>query len=364
MAKNFASTTLKIRVTDWHTFKSSSQTLEYLQSDELEISNVNIFSGPGEDAIEAIARAASIILVYIMWACLIISPRHGISIIKVFQMADYLLYFNADTPTNLAAALIIFSATPLTYIPNPFEYFEATRGGTCSAPKKFEQNGVSCYILDNIGSYVLQLIIFFIIKIVSGILIKLSYRDLGEHSKTRRLSIFLHRMFNYEFIAGFLDGTQLDVYMSVYINFKVYKGDSLYSVVNLVICSTMGIGYLWMVITALYLSDRVQESRRAVKQKGYKEYYAGWAWMRDGLQSDSFFARHHMAIMYFKDPLLAGMLVFLHEVPHLQIGTIAVLNGILFFVYSWCMPFKDKLACWTEISNYAVFFVGASIFFT
>jgi hypothetical protein len=249
---NIASTTLKIRSTNWHTFTSSSENLEYLQVDEMEIPDVNIFAGPGEDAIEAIARAASIILVYIMWVCLIISPKHGISIIKVFQMADYLLYFNADTPTNLAAALIIFSATPLDYIPNPFDYFEATRGGTCSPPKKFEQNGVSCYILANIGGYVLQLTSMFILKVVSGILIKLSYRDLGEHSKIRKLSVFTHTTFNWEFIAGFLDGTQLDVYMSVYINYMVFKGDSLYSVVNLVICSSMGVGYLWMVITSLY----------------------------------------------------------------------------------------------------------------
>jgi hypothetical protein len=86
--------------------------------------------------------------------------------------------------------------------------------------------------------------------------------------------------------------------------------------------------------------------------------------MRAGLWSRSFFARHHMAIMYFKDPVLAGLLVLLHDAPHFQISTIAVFNGVLFFLYSWYMPFKDKLACWTEISNYAVFFFAASIFFT
>jgi hypothetical protein len=252
LEKNLASTTLKIRTKDWHTFKSNSETLEYLQFDEMEISGVNIFYGPGEDTIEAIAKTASSILVYVMCVCLFISPKHGISIIKVFQMADYLLFFNADTPTNLAAALIIFSATPLDYILNPFDYFEATKGGSCSPPKKFEQNEVSCYILANIGGYVLQLIVIIILKLVSGILIKLSYGDIGEHSKIRKLSVFANKLFNWEFIAGFLDSTQLDVYMSVYINYMVFKGDTMYSVVNLVICSSMGLGYMWMVVTALY----------------------------------------------------------------------------------------------------------------
>jgi hypothetical protein len=51
-------------------------------------------------------------------------------------------------------------------------------------------------------------------------------------------------------------------------------------------------------------------------EAGYKEYYEAWAWMRDGLWSGSFFARHHLAIMYLKDPVLAGLLVLLHDTPH------------------------------------------------
>jgi hypothetical protein len=162
MAKNIAGTTLKIRCPNWHTFKRSRKPLEYLQTSGLELADVNIFTDPKEEAIEEIAKYISSILVFIMWLCLIISPIHGISIIKVFQMADYLLFFNADTPSNLAAFLIIFSNTPFDSIPNPFNYFQATRGGTCSPPQKFEQNGVSCYILANIGAYVLQLACMFI----------------------------------------------------------------------------------------------------------------------------------------------------------------------------------------------------------
>jgi hypothetical protein len=162
MTTNIAKTTLKVRAPNWHTFKSSQRPMEYLQNSEIELADVNIYTDPAEKAIESLANWASNILVAIMWLCLIISPKHGISIIKVFQMADYLLYFNADTPSNLAAFLIIFSATPLDSIPNPFEYFQATSGGTCSPPKKFEENRVSCYILANIGAYVLQLFLMFL----------------------------------------------------------------------------------------------------------------------------------------------------------------------------------------------------------
>jgi hypothetical protein len=53
-----------------------------------------------------------------------------------------------------------------------------------------------------------------------------------------------------------------------------------------------------------------------LNESEYKEYYGAWAWMREGLRSDTFFARHHLAIMYLKDPVLAGLLVLLHDIPH------------------------------------------------
>jgi hypothetical protein len=151
----------------WHYAEDPSPQLAHLHAQpqapripsdlRVRISRREYFHGPVREFHQRLGDLCLRLFVGIMWLCLIISPKHGISIIKVFQMADYLLFFNADTPSNLAAFMIIFSSTPFDSIPNPFEYFQATRGGTCSPPQKFEQNEVSCYILANIGSYVLQL---------------------------------------------------------------------------------------------------------------------------------------------------------------------------------------------------------------
>jgi len=48
--------------------------------------------------------------------------------------------------------------------------------------------------------------------------------------------------------------------------------------------------------------------------------------MKADLKNNSFFARHHIAIMYVKDPILAGLLVFGHDYPPVQIGSIAGFN--------------------------------------
>ena len=93
-----------------------------------------------------------------MTACLILVPPLGIDIIKLFQMLDYLLFFNIDPPTNLRAYLTIFSETPLDWFPNPMEGISDSKG--CTPPKKFEENEVTCYLLWNYGGYFLQLFLF------------------------------------------------------------------------------------------------------------------------------------------------------------------------------------------------------------
>jgi len=119
-ADNFESGKLAIEVTDYSIFKTSGNSMVYLQDLYLEIEDVSVFSTGNEDAITTTAESASSMFVLIMSITLIVSPNHGIAIIKVFQMADYFLYYNADTPANLAGFLQIFANTPLDYCPNPF----------------------------------------------------------------------------------------------------------------------------------------------------------------------------------------------------------------------------------------------------
>jgi len=55
------------------------------------------------------------------------SPSHGIAIIKVFQLADYMLFFNIEAPTNLASFLGIFRNTPFDLVPNPFDFNDGAK---------------------------------------------------------------------------------------------------------------------------------------------------------------------------------------------------------------------------------------------
>ena len=63
----------------------------YLQSLQLKAENVSLFASGDEEMIQDLAENASSILVMIMLITVLVAPSTGISIIKLFQMADFVL---------------------------------------------------------------------------------------------------------------------------------------------------------------------------------------------------------------------------------------------------------------------------------
>ena len=123
-------TAIKIDVLDMTVFQSEADPNLYLQILELKLDNIEVFGIEQDDLIRDACKKTSKVAVIIMVACLIVRPKYGIAIIKVFQMVDYFLYFNADTPANLAGFLQIFSETPLDWVPNPFK-LRSSKDSSC-----------------------------------------------------------------------------------------------------------------------------------------------------------------------------------------------------------------------------------------
>ena len=57
-----------------------------------------------------------------------------------------------------------------------------------------------------------------IVKIVSIIITKQSLEDIGEKNKIRVFFTNMNNNLNLEFFANFMDATQLDIYMSCFLN--------------------------------------------------------------------------------------------------------------------------------------------------
>ena len=129
-------------------FQEKGNTKNYLQNLQLRLDGNSLFASGSEGIITNFSEQASSALVTVMLVTVLIAPNTGIGIIKLFQMADFVLFFNVLTPTNLAAFVIIFSETPFDLIPHPFGDSSSDENGTggCTPPKKFDENDFSCYI--------------------------------------------------------------------------------------------------------------------------------------------------------------------------------------------------------------------------
>jgi hypothetical protein len=68
--------------------------------------------------------------------------------------------------------------------------------------------------------------------LVAIIIAKQSYRDIGERNIFRRASNSVIAVVNLQFLGGFLDSTQIDIYMSAYINFINIDEKSTYLLMN------------------------------------------------------------------------------------------------------------------------------------
>jgi hypothetical protein len=87
-------------LSDKSTFSSSEDRMLYVQSLDIEVDGVEYLHASSDEVIGGAMEILSTILVMVMLVVLILSPKYGIDIIKVFQSADYMLFFNVPAPTN------------------------------------------------------------------------------------------------------------------------------------------------------------------------------------------------------------------------------------------------------------------------
>lgn len=92
----------------------------------------------------------------------------------------------------------------------------------------------------------------------------------------------INNMMDVQFLMMFLDSTQIDVYISIYLNFIVYDPNSAWASINFGVCVFSFVLYVWIVVTVFYLSTRVQSLNVEELEPGYKEYYESWWWLREG----------------------------------------------------------------------------------
>jgi hypothetical protein len=142
----------------------------------------------------------------------------------------------------------------------------------------------------------------------------------------------------------------------------VFEGESTFAIINFGLCVFTVLLYMWLAVTALFISTRVHSVEREKLEQGYKRYYDSWWWLKDGMKQNSTFARHHVAIMYARDPILAACLVFGHDSPMLQIFSVVGIQFTSLLLYATIRPFERTLDNVVEVVNHCLFTAACLMF--
>lgn len=106
------------------------------------INDVSYYRGTNEAALVASAEAASTSIKVITIIYYLVSTSSALVLLKLFQMIDYLVFFNVETPRNLNIFIEFMGKSPIEDVPNFFKFLADNR---CDEVKgKFSDEGITC----------------------------------------------------------------------------------------------------------------------------------------------------------------------------------------------------------------------------
>jgi hypothetical protein len=139
------------------TVQSHSSNWIYYTDFPVEVKNVNYFNSAATESIESIGSIGSKITTGLTIGLVVVSFPLALTLIKLIQMIDFLLFINVELPVNTQAFLSLFDQNVMKMFPNPFEINEARI--KCIPHRIFSKEDMSCSMLNNMGEQLLQILV-------------------------------------------------------------------------------------------------------------------------------------------------------------------------------------------------------------
>ena len=193
------------------------------------ISFVNESASSGDmnkDGYARYGQATSIVVQSVIGISNVWFSTSAISLLKLNQYIEMIVYLNIKMPSNLQAFLSYFSNDIFGLMVNPFE--SKSEPG-CQIYEKFSENSMNCLALQNIGGFII------IAAIVVVIIVLIHY--IQKCSFSRSDTITKYKNF---FICGLLDAVYFDLSIGTMSNLAMKTTSTAYGSVNfgisLVVC--------------------------------------------------------------------------------------------------------------------------------
>ena len=110
------------------------------------------------------SEGASYISLTLTALLLMVSFNAALILIKLFQMLEFFIYINIELPLNVQTFISYFDMNIFDMVPNLLETDESGIG--CKLHPLLERNGMKCLSYNNIGGFLLQILMVLILKIL------------------------------------------------------------------------------------------------------------------------------------------------------------------------------------------------------
>ena len=351
------SATLKITFEERSNIRAEDDALIVLTVNFVEIKPISYYKPTSEKTLisisDKIAKAAYIITLI----ATLFSVSSALALIKLTQMLDFLLLLNVEHPSNLTSFLEPISSNVFDQFPN---LVSALTDDTCQvALDRFIEEEVSCQVFDNLGSYVIFLVLaffaFLILYCLSFIFKKSSFGGLCSRWSSSVSGGFWVEVF---------EGIQLDIFMSFFLSLRSIGKGSWTNKINSVLAAMLVFG--WVIFNFFFmvaiLKDYKSKQNRvtSIGEKNInkkKSIYEKVLFLKEDFNSETFFQRNFRPFNNFKDIAVSFCLVIFHNIPLLQIGLINVIQVVmtsLSIAYRPIRDTKNHIVETTKASIYSV----------
>ena len=313
---------VKIMFEDPSKIKSEKSPLIFLKKKETIISPVSYYKPPSEGTVTKTAKGTNTIAKAVVVAALLLSISSALALIKIQQMLDFLLFLNVSHPSNVKSFLQIFSQSVFQDLPNGLSFL--TDDSCNITQERFLEEEVSCHIFENLGNYIVLVIMFLTAKICSLALYRVTLK------KSKKISSFFKAQsekMGLSFWLEVMESIQLDVFMTFFLGImKTQLEKTKVSEINFLIGSLASFVAIVVNFGLIFLTHRAfqatsDDSKIDIHIKNdYKKY----EFLIEDYKGKSLFQRFFRPLNNIKDLLLSFSLVVLHDIPSLQIGSIGL----------------------------------------
>ena len=297
----------------------------------------------------------------------IVSFNYALTMMKIYQMMDYMLLYNVQYPSNFQKFLETFKTVdPLSVMPDIFEFMY---DDTCpELGDKFLTQEMGCQLLDNCHSTAMVFCTYLVLRIFINIIGKL------VRNKQNKFAVWIRKLQNgvlgpkglYVLITMF----DVDYLIGGFTNSRYYAGDkyrTLPNIFNNLAAATLVCFYPFVIIYYWYLTRMQYKARDALTDDIDIDAAAGsretYEFLIEDRKDDSWYARYYDVFAMTRNYLICMLVITMYDSPYAQIiSTSLLLYASLFFEIKYKpkttkMETRVNIAVWLSYSMLSTLFL-------